>query len=152
MNSFFASTDLLHLASRTCDHLAPFLGSIAWPLITLAIVWWFRKELVALIRRVTRIGAPGIDVFLEAMGDYSAQLSPTQSALDNDVGIFLPEGSPLHQVEGSESSFQIDAKKAGYVYFGSHDLMLCYFALISEGEKEMIVHTLTCAVDSDPLP
>ena len=140
--SFFDLGHLLHLAARSAQYLFPFLAQIAWPVITLIVVYLFRPAIGAFINRLFSFKAHGFEVQAGATGEVMAI-----SALENDLGPLLPTGSWSHQVEADINRAVIDANKFSDVYFFSHDLLLCYFSLTTDGDPEMITHTLTCAVD-----
>jgi hypothetical protein len=136
------SSYLLHLFARAGDYLFPFLGHLVWPAIVLFFGWYFRNAIGALINRAFSMKAFGVELLAGSTGDLLAA-----RAFEEDVGPFTPPGSWSHQIEASKAQFQFDPQKAGNIYFFSHDLMLCYCALITMADSGMINHTLTCAVD-----
>jgi len=132
----------LHILARVGDYALPLLAMTAWPVVVLSFAWYFRNALGALINRAFSVKALGVELLAGSTADIFAA-----RAFEEDVGQFMPEGSWSHQVEATKNEIRLDANRAVNIYFFSHDIMLCYCALITMAEASTIVHTLNCAVD-----
>jgi hypothetical protein len=132
---------ILHFLSRVSVHLFPFLASTAWPIVALCFIFIFRKQLRVVISRIKGGKGGGFEIITQDFGDGLLTREFTDSIRD-----VMPDGSwdtgekPLDGVR-----VVIGPRMAGSIYYLSHDLMLCYCALITGAEREIIVHTLRTA-------
>jgi hypothetical protein len=134
-------TFVMHFAARSAHYLTPVIGQLVWPSVVIYFLWRFRHAIGALINSSFHFKGGGIEILADRTGDLLAA-----NALENDLGPLTPGGNWAHQVQAEIEQGNIDPQKFSDIYYFSHDLLLSYFVLILEGEPEVIVHTLTCAV------
>ncbi|HXJ59252.1 MAG TPA: hypothetical protein VNU68_21550 [Verrucomicrobiae bacterium] len=109
----------------------------------LAIAYMFRPPLSMLISRLTGFKGFGVDIVTR---DVDAQIEVQQAKrlFDNDVSGLMPQAQDAS--EPSLMNIDTSPEKAGSLYFFSHDLMLCYCALITGASSDVIHHTLNSAI------
>jgi hypothetical protein len=132
----FSISWFLHFAARVVSLLTP----IAWPATVFIIVLLFRKQIALLISKLK--GAKGFGVEVVTLDAASLSDEFTRNVRD-----FMPSGNWLTGQDGKPgATFHFGPKKAENFYFFSHDLMLCYAALLTGAESDVIVHTLRSAI------
>ena len=132
----------LHFAARVCDHLLPYVGILTWPAVVVFFGWYFRNIVGALVNRAFSMKLLGVEILAGSADDILAA-----HAMEDDAGPFTPTGSWSHQIEASRSTIRFEPRNASNIYYFSHDLMLCYCALITGADPSLINHTLNCVVD-----
>lgn len=132
-------SDTVQLIAKAVLSLSP----IAWPVVILVIALLFRKPLTVLISRLKGVKGYGLDVVTQDVDDtrgLAAEFIVTiRDVMPSGNWSDGPSGSPAAQIE-------IGAGTAQNIYFFSHDIMLCYCALITGAESAIILHTLRSAI------
>jgi len=129
----------LHAAARSVTLLTP----IAWPIVALVAILIFRKQLARLLNRLKGAKGYGVEVVTLSV-DETRGLA---AEFANSVRDFMPSGNwAAGQPAKQNAPIHIGPKKSENFYFFSHDLMLCYTALLTGAEPDIIVHTLRSAI------
>ncbi len=119
------------------------LTPVAWPFVVLLIVLVFRRPLAVLITKLR--GAKGFGV--EVVTLDAAETQGLAAEFTSNVRDFMPSGNWMAgQQSKPGATIHLGPKRAENFYFFSHDLMLCYAALLTGAESEIIVHTLRSAI------
>jgi hypothetical protein len=129
----------VHAAARSVTLLTP----IAWPIVVIMVVLLFRKQLSILLGRLK--GAKGYGVEVVTCDVYETH--ELAAEFTNNVRDFLPSGNWTEGLQGEQRwIIQLGPEKAENFYFFSHNLMLCYTALLTGADSEIIIHTLRSAI------
>jgi hypothetical protein len=115
------------------------LKVIIWPALVGGLVWVFHPQLKLLLGRIKEGKILGVELMLEA---YKA------SEFEQTVSAYMPGASWLgKQATSAEITVELSTRRLASYYFMAHDLTLCWSAVVSGAPRNMIVHTLTCAID-----
>lgn len=128
---------------RVIGKCVTLLTPIAWPVVVIAVVLLFRKQLSNLLGKLK--GAKGFG--LEVLTLDVDETQGLAAEFRNNVRDFLPSGNwTTGQPIKPGATIHLGPKRAENFYFFSHDLMLCYTSLLTGAESEIIVHTLRSAI------
>lgn len=122
----------LHLIKQGIVHLSP----VAWQLTLLIVVLLFRKQLKSLINNLREAKGFGVEIITRDVAgaqladEFSRNISHFMSGTQGEAG----------------ASLEINSSLAENYYFFGHDLMLCYCALITGADADVISHTLQSAI------
>jgi hypothetical protein len=115
----------------TSDNLPAIVNAIAWPLLVLAVILVFRKEIRALFRRIQNAKLPG--------GTEATFLEYGEVPFDKPTRPSITERKSLADITNLDS---IKWQNTGNIFWLGHDLVWTIDTLLRGGPKETIVHGL----------
>lgn len=134
----FSLTWFLHVVARAISLLTP----VTWPLVVLIVVLLFRKQLAILIVKLKELNFGGQVLTFDV-----TETQGLAAEFVSNVRDFMPSSNwkADDKIELGTTIY-LGPKRAENFYFFSHDLMLCYAALLTGAESEIILHTLRSAI------